>query len=84
MGSYRNIGEIMSPNRRLSRRIDDFVAEHFGERTIGVHVRRTDNNKAIQSSPLELFIKAIGHELEIDGNVRFLSLPIRTRLNMNF
>lgn len=71
MGSYRNIGEIMSPNRRLSRRIDDFVAEHFGERTIGVHVRRTDNNKAIQSSPLELFIKAIGHELEIDGNVRF-------------
>ena len=49
----------------------DFVAEHFGERTIGVHVRRTDNNKAIQSSPLELFIKAIRHELEIDGNVRF-------------
>ena len=71
MGSYRNIREIMSPNRRLSRRIDDFVAEHFGERTIGVHVRRTDNNKAIQSSPLELFIKAIRHELEIDGNVRF-------------
>ncbi|MFR3549598.1 MAG: hypothetical protein ACLTTW_04870 [Coprobacter sp.] len=71
MGSYRNIREIMSPNRRLSRRIDDFVAEHFGEHTIGVHVRRTDNSKAIQCSPLELFIKAIGHELEIDGNVRF-------------
>lgn len=71
MGNYRNIGNIMSPNRRLSRRMDDFVGANFGVRTIGIHIRRTDNAESIQSSPLSLFIEAVKREIGIDENVRF-------------
>lgn len=71
MGNYRNISDIMTPNRRLSRRIDDFVSEKFGERTIGIHIRRTDNTESIQNSPLNLFVEAIGREIAMDESVRF-------------
>lgn len=71
MGNYRNIADIMSPNRRLARRIEDFVVSRFAERTIGIHIRRTDNLVATQNSPLDLFIKAIQREIAIDENVRF-------------
>ena len=71
MGSYRNIGDIMSPNRRLSRKIDDFVSEKFGGCTIGIHIRRTDNVESIRNSPLSLFIEAIKREIAVDGDVRF-------------
>ena len=71
MGDYRNIGDIISPNRRLSRRIDDFIETHFADRTIGVHIRRTDNAVSTQNSPLELFIEAIEREIAQDEHVRF-------------
>lgn len=71
MGNYRNISDIISPNRRLSRRIDDFVSEKFGDRTIGIHIRRTDNIESIRNSPLSLFVEAIKKEIAIDDNVRF-------------
>ena len=44
---------IFIPQDDIQSRIDEVVAG-FSERTIGVHIRRTDNVVSIQSSPLEI------------------------------
>jgi hypothetical protein len=43
----------------------------FNEETIGVHIRRTDNQKAIANSPLNLFIEAMQQEIELNPSANF-------------
>lgn len=43
----------------------------FDKNTIGVHIRRTDNTKAIAHSPLELFEKAIDEEIARNSAANF-------------
>lgn len=43
----------------------------FNEETIGVHIRRTDNQKAIANSPLHLFIEAMQQEVELNPAANF-------------
>lgn len=50
--------------KRLDSRLQDFSAH-----TIGVHVRRTDNQASIQQSPLELFFETIDKELEANAEL---------------
>lgn len=51
------------PQDDIQRRIDEVVAG-FSERTIGVHIRRTDNIVSIQSSPLENFTYMMDAEIK--------------------
>ena len=46
------------------------VEKEFGENTIGVHIRRTDNWNTIKNSPLSLYTDAIDAEISRDSSVR--------------
>ncbi len=43
----------------------------FNEFTIGVHIRRTDNEKAVENSPLDLFAEAVQKEINVDDRHNF-------------
>lgn len=58
------------PQDDIQNRIDEIVAG-FSERTIGVHIRRTDNVVSIQSSPLEKFTSMMDAEIKKNSNTRF-------------
>lgn len=47
------------------------VVAEFSERTIGVHIRRTDNVVSIQSSPLENFTNIMDEEIKKNANTKF-------------
>ena len=49
--------------------IDGYVALFDG--TVGIHLRRTDNARARQSSPTELFLAAMEREIEMNASTRF-------------
>ena len=58
------------PQNDIQRRIDEVVAS-FSERTIGVHIRRTDNVVSIQSSPFENFTNMMDTEINKNANTKF-------------
>lgn len=58
------------PQDDIQRRIDEVVAG-FSERTIGVHIRRTDNTVSIQSSPIENFTTMMDAEIKKNVNTKF-------------
>jgi hypothetical protein len=43
----------------------------FTNNTIGLHIRRKDNEKSIEFSPIELFIDTINKEIQINRNTNF-------------
>jgi hypothetical protein len=53
------------------RQLVDRETRAFTAHTIGMHIRRTDNKKSIEHSPLELFEEAIERELAIDPRADF-------------
>ena len=67
---------LFQPNDEVQRLIDERTAD-FTPNTIGVHIRRTDHQQAIDESPLELFFEAIDKELEASP----LTLPVREGAN---
>ena len=54
---------LFQPNEKVQRLIDERTAD-FTSNTIGIHIRRTDHQQAIDESPIELFFEAIDKELE--------------------
>ena len=58
------------PQDDIQRRINEVVAG-FSERTIGVHIRITDNVVSIQSSPLENFTNMMDAEIKKNANTKF-------------
>lgn len=71
MTAYRDFCPWTSDDLRLLFRPNDDVRRLIDERcrdftpnTIGIHIRRTDHQQAIDESPLELFIEAIDREQE--------------------
>jgi hypothetical protein len=78
-GMYLSTFETFYPSERdfmtfvpvpsLQRRIDAAVAG-FGK-TIGVHVRRGDNERSIEGSPLELFVDRMGVEIDAEPATNF-------------
>lgn len=60
------------------------ITAGFGQNTVGIHVRRTDNWNTMKYSPTELFIDAMEKEIARDGDVCFFlasdSLAEKTRL----
>lgn len=61
--------QLFRPLPALRQRIDERCAA-FSAHTIGVHIRRTDHQQAIEESPLELFTAAIDHEAELHPDLR--------------
>ena len=55
---------LFRPLPALQQRIDDRCAA-FSSHTLGVHIRRTDNQQSISESPIELFYQVIDRELEL-------------------
>ncbi len=60
------------------------ITSRFTEDTVGVHIRRTDNYKAIKNSPLELFIHVMRKEIELNHKTHFFVASddesVKTRL----
>lgn len=67
-----NLNEILNfrPISEIQKKID-YQTEKFTEHTIGIHIRRSDNKKSIDQSPLELFIDKINYELKINLDANF-------------
>lgn len=60
----------LQPRKELRARIESGAAG-FGDRCIGLHIRRTDNKNSAQYSPLSLFTAKIEDEIAKDEGVRF-------------
>lgn len=58
-----DLRQLFRPNDGVRRLIDERCRD-FTPNTIGIHIRRTDHQQAIDESPLELFIEAIDREQE--------------------
>ncbi len=57
--------------RPLSSLLVHFNTVRCSKSTIGIHIRRTDNENAIRYSPTSLFIKRVQQEILIDPEVTF-------------
>ncbi len=57
------VSQVFVPLPFIKERIDDVVS-NFTKNTLGVHIRRSDNRKAILHSPLTLFRERIDAMLE--------------------
>ena len=71
-----DLRHLFVPNEEVQRLIDERTAA-FSAHSIGVHIRRTDHQQAIDESPLELFFEAIDRELEDPPP----ALPVREGAN---
>ncbi len=58
------------PKPDIQHKINE-QCKQFNLRTIGVHIRRTDNEIAIQQSPTELFIQRIKEDIEKDPDINY-------------
>lgn len=65
-----NLADIFQPQEDIQRRINEITKDWEGH-VVGLHVRRTDNVRAIQNSPIERYYQIIKKEVEIDSLVRF-------------
>ena len=68
--SAPNIFSIFKPIPHLQDKIDD-LSSSFSENTIGVHIRRTDHIRCIESSPFELYVEKMKAEIEQNSNTNF-------------
>ena len=66
-----NLAQIFRPVKTLQDRIDRETASFGSNRVIGVHIRRTDNQKAIKASPIEKFIEYMNQEIHANPDVKF-------------
>ncbi len=64
------------------------ITNHLGSDTIGIHIRRTDNIKSIQASPLEAFIKMMTECLSKNQDTSFFlatdSFEVEKKLRISF
>lgn len=59
------------PAPHISERINEYRESLTGVPLTGIHIRRTDNSRSIQNSPLSLFIEKIQEEIAKDDAMRF-------------
>ena len=65
-----SLAKIFRPADDIQRRIDDITTGWNGN-VVGLHIRRTDNLRAIQQTPMEYFVSIIDKELQSDDRIRF-------------
>lgn len=75
------------PLPHLQEKIDAVCAT-FSSYTLGVHIRRTDNTRAIEKSPTSLYIQKMEEEIDKHPDVKFYvasdSLEEKKRLSVCF
>ena len=64
-----DLRQLFRPNADVRQRVSVRTAA-FSPYTIGLHIRRTDHQQAIDESPLELFTAVIDREAELHPNLR--------------
>lgn len=74
---------LFRPSDNLKKEIDK-LTETFNEKTIGVHIRRTDNEKAIKNSPDHLFIRRMENLLRDDNSTNFFLCTDEPETEKNF
>ncbi|NIJ54976.1 hypothetical protein [Dyadobacter arcticus] len=65
-----NIYESFVPVFDIRQEIVD-ETRSFNNHTVGVHIRRSDNVKSIQNSPIELFVERMKHQLNMNPLTNF-------------
>ena len=71
-GNYGNaLSKNFIPKSDILSWVDEFVKDSFTSNTIGVHIRRTDNEESIKNSPLSLFCDAMRREIELCDDTKF-------------
>lgn len=82
-----HLARCLHPTVALQQRIDN-ICRAFGNRVVGVHVRRTDSLRSITESTDAAFLAAMQQEVKADADVRFFlatdSLSVRTHLENAF
>ena len=63
--------DIFHPQPLLQAEIERVAAQCIGPRTVGIHIRRTDNVLSIEQSPTELFIDRMEQEIAACPDVNF-------------
>lgn len=59
------------PKSDILSSVEEFIENNFASNTIGVHIRRTDNELSIKNSPLSLFCDAMQREIELCADTKF-------------
>lgn len=62
--------DFFKPSEKVCQRGQELL-DRIDADTIGVHIRRTDHEEAIEGSPTEVFINKMREELEKDSQCRF-------------
>ena len=71
-GNYsKALSKNFIPKSDILSSIDEYVKNNFTSNTIGVHIRRTDNELSIKNSPLSLFCDAMHKEIELCADTKF-------------
>ena len=65
-----NWADLFKPIDKLQKRIDRLTS-CFNDSVIGLHIRRTDSVKSIESSTDDKFFDVIDKELELNNDVKF-------------
>ncbi|MCR4995512.1 MAG: hypothetical protein K6A32_09120 [Bacteroidales bacterium] len=63
-----DLSTLFRPTAEVQRRTDERCSG-YSAYTIGVHIRRTDHQQAIDESPLSLFTDVLDREAETHGNL---------------
>jgi len=58
------------PIAQVQHKIECYLRD-FSERTVGIHIRRTDHQRSITESPTELFVRVMDEELSRYPDTRF-------------
>lgn len=58
------INELIRPVEKIQTLLEKLRGNILGSHVVGVHIRRTDHVQAIQSSPIELFVKKMDELLD--------------------
>lgn len=67
---YYNLKELFNPTTELEERIDKIV-QNFPFNTIGVHIRRSDNQRSIANASIEDFKEKMREEINYNPRVVF-------------
>jgi hypothetical protein len=63
--------QSLQPAADVQTRIKAMTASFSNQRTIGIHIRRTDLATSVENSPISLFINKMQEELAIDPQTKF-------------
>lgn len=82
-GENLPIFKQFNPRNEIRERIE-MASKNFTKFTIGIHIRRTDNDASIKNSPLELFIEKMRRELSQESKTSFFLSTDDPELEITF